>query len=94
MNCHDIRKLTVCSGCQMPGDKRAMVPTDLQWWHGLCFIEEFGEDRFMALPPSHVAGLTIDDVGAKLMKAWLDSHYPTGPRSALSAADREDTSHG
>jgi hypothetical protein len=72
VNVHDVRQLTICHGCKEPGDKRHMIPTDLAWWHGGCFIIEFGEDRFMRLPASHVAGLTLDDIGAKVMKRWLE----------------------
>lgn len=68
MNVHDVRSLVLCKGCGQPGDKRNMIPTDLAWWHGSCYVMEFGEDRFMKLPASHIGGLTLDDIGIDLMR--------------------------
>jgi hypothetical protein len=73
MSSHSVRYMVICDGCKEMGDKRHMIPTDLAWWHGGCFITEFGEDRFMRLPASHVEGLTLNDIGAKVMKRWLDA---------------------
>lgn len=72
MNVHDFRRLRVCKGCSQPGDSAHMIPTDMEWWHGRCYVSEFGEDRFLTLPRSHVAGSTLDDIGVDLMKRWLD----------------------
>lgn len=78
MNCHDVRRLVLCSGCHEPGDKTAMIPTDLAWWHGHCYVTEFGEDRFLKLPKSHIVGLRMDDIGMDLMRRLLDVHSPRG----------------
>lgn len=73
MNCHDVRHLVACKGCHHLGDKRHMIPTDMAWFHGRCYVTEFGEDRFVTLPASHTGSLTLDDIGMGLMLKLLDA---------------------
>lgn len=72
MNCHSVRQLAVCSGCHQLGSKLHMIPTDSAWFHGRCYIIEFGDDRFLALPPSHTGPITLDDIGVDMMRRLLD----------------------
>lgn len=69
---HDIRHWVMCSGCHEPGDKRNMIPTDLTWWHATCYVIEYGEERFLSLPASHVAGVTLNDIGLDLMRKLVN----------------------
>lgn len=52
-------------------DMRAMIPTDMAWWHGACYVTEFGEDRLLKLPHSHTDGLALCDIGPTLMRRLL-----------------------
>lgn len=43
MNAHDVRYLVLCKRCTDLGDKRDMIKWDNVWWHGRCYVREFGE---------------------------------------------------
>lgn len=73
MNAHDVRHLVICKGCHDLGDKREMVPTDMEFFHARCYVTEFGEDRFLKLPRSHVESVTLGEIGPDLMRRLLDS---------------------
>lgn len=78
MNAHDVRHLVICKGCHDLGDKRNMIPTDMEFWHGSCYVTEFGEDRFLKLPKSHTDHIRLNDIGPDLMRKLLDSQLPAG----------------
>ena len=77
MHSHDVRHLRICGGCSELDDMREMIPYEDTFWHGGCFVTEYGEDRLVALPKSHIAVLRLDDIGSDLMRRVLDSHYPS-----------------
>lgn len=76
MRAHDVKHLVICKGCHVLGDSRSMIPTDMEWFHGCCYITEFGEDRFLKLPASHTASITLGDIGPQMMRKLLDALKP------------------
>lgn len=74
MRAHDVRYLVICAGCHDIGDSRNMIPTkDFKFFHGCCYITEFGEERFLKLPYSHTSSITLGDIGPAMMRKLLDA---------------------
>jgi hypothetical protein len=59
----------------------------MAWWHGACYVTEFGEDRLLKLPHSHTDGLALYDIGPTLMRRLLDAHTKPVPQKGLADSD-------
>ena len=55
------------------GYKQNMIPAEHKWFHGTCYVMEFGEDRFLKLPSDYVQSLTLEDIGMPLMRRLIDA---------------------
>lgn len=67
--CHDIRRWTGCARCGVLGSKDSMIQTSNQFWHGRCFVKQFGMERLREMPATETNKLTLGDLGVRLMRA-------------------------
>jgi hypothetical protein len=78
MKAHDVRHLTFCKACDVPGDARVMVTYAGGLWHDACLYRALG-DRILQLPASERAKFTLGSIGPAMMKRLVDS-APAGRR--------------
>lgn len=80
---HDIRRLRTCPHCDGIGHADSMAFSwpyrkdgttwDESYYHGRCFVAEFGFDALLDLPEgSGVGNLTLGDLGVDLMKRLFE----------------------
>ncbi len=67
---HDVRKLGVCK-CGGILSKDMAVDLDGEWFHGRCFVAEFGIKSLLALPRSKQDRLTLGDIGVEPMQRLI-----------------------
>lgn len=73
MSSHAVRDLTVCDICHGIASKKTSILQGKKHFHGKCFIAQWGIDALLALPTMDKECLTLGDIGAKAMRALLDS---------------------
>lgn len=58
-----------CTVCKHVGNSDTMIDQNDQWFHGSCFVKNFGSSSITTLPKSKTDRLSIGDVE---LIAWLD----------------------